>query len=201
MFMEWELLNVVGTIAFAASGAIIAMDEKYDIFGVWLLAFTTAFGGGAIRNVLLGNPVSLIWQQNDLFILCFLVALLIFLLPSVVLPHWERWGVIVDAIGLVAFSFQGAQVAIKLGLPLSAAIAAAVLTGVGGGVIRDLLAGRKPLVLQAEVYAIWAIIIAVVTYYFRLEGGLPVYALLIVVATLRVISYYRKWNLPARKVR
>ncbi|MBR3215427.1 MAG: TRIC cation channel family protein, partial [Exiguobacterium sp.] len=105
MFMEWELLNVVGTIAFAASGAIIAMDEKYDIFGVWLLAFITAFGGGAIRNVLLGNPVSLIWQQNDLFILCFLVALLIFLLPSVVLPHWERWGVIVDAIGLVAFAF------------------------------------------------------------------------------------------------
>jgi hypothetical protein len=51
IFMEWELLNVVGTIAFAASGAIIAMDEKYDIFGVWLLAFTTAFGGGANRNV------------------------------------------------------------------------------------------------------------------------------------------------------
>ncbi|MBR2757294.1 MAG: TRIC cation channel family protein, partial [Exiguobacterium sp.] len=106
-----------------------------------------------------------------------------------------------DAIGLVAFAFQGAQVAIKLDLPLSAAIAAAVLTGVGGGVVRDLLAGRKPLVLQSEVYAIWAILIAVITYYFKLEGGLAVYALLIVVATLRVISYYRKWNLPARKVR
>ena len=62
--MAWEVFTVIGTIAFALSGAIVAMEEEYDLFGVYLLGLVTAFGGGAVRNLLLGLPVSTLWNQE-----------------------------------------------------------------------------------------------------------------------------------------
>ncbi len=65
--MTWEVLSIIGTVAFAISGAIVAMEEEYDILGVYILGIVTAFGGGAVRNVLIGVPVSVLWQQQTLF--------------------------------------------------------------------------------------------------------------------------------------
>lgn len=198
--MSWDLLNIIGTVAFAMSGAIVAMEEKYDLFGVWLLALITAFGGGAIRNLLIGVPVSALWSQGGLFLVAILVALLIFMLPQLFLPHWTRWGVLADALGLSAFAIQGALMATAKGLPLSATISAAVLTGVGGGVIRDLLAGRKPLVLHKEIYAMWAVMAALVIDRFQLTNPLHLFTLLGLITVLRMLSYYYEWNLPARRL-
>ncbi|MFZ0076968.1 trimeric intracellular cation channel family protein [Exiguobacterium undae] len=198
--MSWDLLNIIGTVAFAMSGAIVAMEEKYDLFGVWLLALITAFGGGAIRNLLIGVPVSALWSQGGLFLIAILVALLIFVLPQLFLPHWTRWGVLADALGLSAFAIQGALMASAKGLPLSATISAAVLTGVGGGVIRDLLAGRKPLVLHKEIYAMWAVMAALVIDRYELTNPLHLFTLLGLITILRMLSYYYEWNLPARRL-
>lgn len=65
--MTWDVLSIIGTIAFAISGAIVAMEEEYDILGVYILGIVTAFGGGAIRNLLIGVPVSALWEQGVLF--------------------------------------------------------------------------------------------------------------------------------------
>lgn len=65
--MAWEVFSIIGTIAFAISGAIVAMEEEYDLFGVYLLGIVTAFGGGAIRNLLIGLPVSTLWSQEMMF--------------------------------------------------------------------------------------------------------------------------------------
>ncbi|AGA23182.1 Membrane protein YvgT [Bacillus subtilis subsp. subtilis str. BSP1] len=154
--MAWELLSVIGIIAFAVSGAIVAMEEEYDILGVYILGIVTAFGGGAIRNLLIGVPVSALWEQGAYFQIALLSITIVFLFPKLLLKHWNKWGNLSDAIGLAAFAIQGALYAVKMGHPLSAVIVAAVLTGSGGGIIRDLLAGRKPLVLKAEIYAVWA---------------------------------------------
>lgn len=154
--MAWELLSVIGIIAFAVSGAIVAMEEEYDILGVYILGIVTAFGGGAIRNLLIGVPVSALWEQGAFFQIALASVTIVFLFPKLLLRHWSKWGNLSDAIGLSAFAIQGALYAVKMGHPLSAVIAAAVLTGSGGGIIRDLLAGRKPLVLKAEIYAVWA---------------------------------------------
>lgn len=154
--MAWELLSVIGIIAFAVSGAIVAMEEEYDILGVYILGIVTAFGGGAIRNLLIGVPVSALWEQGAFFQIALTSVTIVFLFPKLLLRHWSKWGNLSDAIGLSAFAIQGALYAVKMGHPLSAVIAAAVLTGSGGGIIRDLLAGRKPLVLKAEIYAVWA---------------------------------------------
>lgn len=198
--MTWEVLSIIGTIAFAISGAIVAMEEEYDLLGVYILGIVTAFGGGAVRNLLIGVPVSALWEQQPLFLVALAAMTVVYLFPKQMLPPWKRWGNFFDALGLSAFAIQGALYAVNMGHPLSAVIVAAVLTGSGGGIIRDVLAGRKPLVLRAEIYAVWAILAGLAVGLKWAESPMELYVLLIVVAALRVLSYTYGWKLPRRAV-
>ncbi|MCG6794728.1 trimeric intracellular cation channel family protein [Geobacillus sp. YHL] len=198
--MTWEVLSIIGTIAFAISGAIVAMEEEYDLLGVYILGIVTAFGGGAVRNLLIGVPVSALWEQQPLFLVALAAMTVVYLFPKQMLPPWKRWGNFFDALGLSAFAIQGALYAVNMGHPLSAVIVAAVLTGSGGGMIRDVLAGRKPLVLRAEIYAAWAILAGIAVGLKWAESPMELYVLLIVVAALRVLSYTYGWKLPRRAV-
>lgn len=199
--LSWEVLSILGTIAFAVSGAIVAMEEEYDIFGVYLLGVVTAFGGGAIRNLLIGVPVSALWEQEMFFQIALLSITIAFLFPKHLLKHWPLWGNFFDAIGLAAFAIQGALFAVKLNLPISAAVVAAVLTGAGGGIVRDLLASRKPTVLRDEVYAAWAILIGIVVGLQWVTGDIGLYCLFVIMTALRVLSYVRHWRLPFKTLR
>ncbi|AMV10555.1 trimeric intracellular cation channel family protein [Geobacillus sp. G4] len=198
--MTWEVLSIIGTIAFAISGAIVAMEEEYDLLGVYILGIVTAFGGGAVRNLLIGVPVSALWEQQPLFLVALAAMTVVYLFPKQMLPPWKRWGNFFDALGLSAFAIQGALYAVNMDHPLSAVIVAAVLTGSGGGIIRDVLAGRKPLVLRAEIYAAWAILAGLAVGLKWAESPMELYVLLIVVAALRVLSYTYGWKLPRRAV-
>ncbi|MBN7742192.1 trimeric intracellular cation channel family protein [Bacillus velezensis] len=196
--MAWELLSVIGIIAFAVSGAIVAMEEEYDILGVYILGIVTAFGGGAIRNLLIGVPVSALWEQGAFFQIALASVTIVFLFPKLLLSHWSKWGNLSDAIGLSAFAIQGALYAVKMGHPLSAVIAAAVLTGSGGGIIRDLLAGRKPLVLKAEIYAVWAALGGLIVGLGWAGDAVGLYVLFLVLVACRICSYVFRWRLPNR---
>ncbi|RNF40769.1 trimeric intracellular cation channel family protein [Planococcus salinus] len=198
--MAWEVLSAIGTIAFAVSGAIIAMEEEYDIFGVYLLGVVTAFGGGAIRNLLIGVPVSALWEQEMMFQLALIAITVVFLFPHRLLGHWNRWGHFFDAIGLSAFAVQGAMYAVELELPVYAVVVAAVLTGSGGGMVRDILAGRKPLVLRAEIYAVWAAVAGLLIGFDIVRTDTLLYILFVTITVLRILSYTFKWRLPARKI-
>ncbi|MED3573305.1 trimeric intracellular cation channel family protein [Cytobacillus praedii] len=198
--MTWEVLSMIGTIAFAISGAIVAMEEEYDILGVYILGIVTAFGGGAIRNLLIGVPVSALWEQGLFFQIALLSITAVFLFPNNLLKHWQKWGNFFDAIGLSAFAIQGALYASEMNHPLSAVIVAAVLTGSGGGIVRDLLARRKPLVLKAEIYAVWAILCGLAIGLKLAFSSFELYTLFIVITGLRVLSYTYKWKLPARRL-
>lgn len=198
--MTWEVLSMIGTIAFAVSGAIVAMEEEYDILGVYILGIVTAFGGGAIRNLLIGVPVSALWEQGLFFQIALLSITAVFLFPNNLLKHWHRWGNLFDAIGLSAFAIQGAIYAAKMNHPLSAVIVAAVLTGIGGGIIRDLLAGRKPIVLRSEIYAVWAILAGLIIGLNIASSSWELYTLFVLVTVLRVLSYTFDWKLPTRRL-
>ncbi|MED3552081.1 trimeric intracellular cation channel family protein [Cytobacillus praedii] len=198
--MTWEVLSMIGTIAFAISGAIVAMEEEYDILGVYILGIVTAFGGGAIRNLLIGVPVSALWEQGLFFQIALLSITAVFLFPNNLLKHWQKWGNFFDAIGLSAFAIQGALYASEMNHPLSAVIVAAVLTGSGGGIVRDLLARRKPLVLKAEIYAVWAILCGLAIGLKLAVSSFELYTLFFVITGLRVLSYTYKWKLPARRL-
>lgn len=198
--MAWEIFSAIGTVAFAVSGAIIAMEEEYDIFGVYLLGVVTAFGGGAVRNLLIGVPISALWEQEMLFQLALASVTLMFLFPKKLLSHWNRWGNFFDAIGLSAFAVQGAMFAVELELPVYAVIVAAVLTGSGGGIIRDMLAGRKPLVLRAEIYAVWAAIAGLLIGIGVFQTDVMLIVLFVLISILRILSFIYKWRLPTRKL-
>lgn len=194
--LAWDVFSFIGTFAFAVSGAIIAMEEKYDLFGVYILGIVTAFGGGALRNVLIGVPPNVLWEQGFLFKVAIISITIIFLFPKPLLNHWTRWGIYFDAIGLAAFAVQGALFAVELELPTSAAVVAACLTGAGGGIIRDVLAGRKPLVFKRDIYAVWAaaggFFVAIGLYQY----DILLYVLFIVITTLRILSVHYHWKLP-----
>jgi uncharacterized membrane protein YeiH len=199
--MTWDVLSIIGTIAFAVSGAFIAMEEEYDILGVYILGIVTAFGGGAIRNLLIGVPVSALWEQGLFFQIALLSITATFLFPNSILRQWKRWGNFSDAIGLAAFAIQGALYATSMGHPLSAVIVAAVLTGSGGGIVRDLLARRKPTVLKDEIYALWAILAGLIVGLQIASSPVELYVLFGLLVACRMLSYMYKWKLPIRSIR
>ncbi|MDU4698175.1 MAG: trimeric intracellular cation channel family protein [Paenibacillus sp.] len=196
----FDILSIIGTVAFAMSGAFVAMEEEYDILGVLVLGLVTAFGGGIIRNVLIGVPVTTLWAQGDLILLAMLSVFVAFVLPMPWVRRWKRTEVLFDAIGLSAFAIQGALYATEMKHPMSAVLVAAVLTGIGGGIIRDLLAGRKPLVLRDEIYAVWAMLAGLAVGMGWFVSTVELILLFVAVVFFRMLSFHYKWKLPRRSL-
>lgn len=197
----FNVFSIIGTIAFAVSGAIVAMEEEYDILGVYVLGLVTAFGGGVVRNLLIGMPVTTLWSQGYLLKIALLAMTIAFLLPIRWILRWRRSEAFFDAIGLAAFAIQGALYATEMGHPLSAVLVAAMLTGIGGGIIRDVLAGRKPLVLKDEIYAVWAMLAGLAIGLGWFKNTIELLILFVLVITFRMLSVYFKWKLPRRSLR
>jgi uncharacterized membrane protein YeiH len=198
--MTWEIFSIIGTAAFAISGALVAMEAKYDVFGVFILGFVTAFGGGAIRNLLIGLPVSYLWSQTSLFYIALLSIAIILIFPKWISHPWKKAGLYADAIGLAAFAIQGALHAASLDHSLLAIMVAAFLTGSGGGILRDLLAGRKPYVFKAEIYGSWAALAGLIIGLGAANHPVLLYALFAGIIFLRIYSFHRKWQLPVPKM-
>jgi uncharacterized membrane protein YeiH len=202
--MEWhvfDILSMIGTVAFAVSGAVVAMEEEYDVLGVFVLGLVTAFGGGVVRNVLIGVPVTTLWSQGPLLTAAFFSCLIVFVMPIAWLKHWRRSEAFFDAIGLSAFAVQGALYATQQNHALPAVVVAAMLTGIGGGMIRDLLAGRKPLVLREEIYAVWAMAAGLVIGLGWADSTGEYLVLFTAIVACRMLSAHYKWRLPRRSLR
>ncbi|WP_134686610.1 trimeric intracellular cation channel family protein [Brevibacillus migulae] len=200
--MTWDVLTIMGTIAFAISGAIVAMEEEYDILGVFILGLVTAFGGGVVRNLLIGIPVSTLWEQGLLLKTALLASLIVFFLPIKLIQRLNKWVTFFDAIGLAAFAIQGALYATQMNHSISAVIVAAILTGSGGGIVRDVLAGRKPLVLRDEIYAFWAMLIGLVIGIGKVTEAdtMLLYTLFGAGVLFRMLSVFYQWRLPRRSL-
>ena len=193
-----RLFDLAGTIAFALSGATLAVRARMDLFGVLVLAIVTAVSGGILRDLLIGAipPASIAnWHPIALAAAAGLVC---FLRPA--LP--ERLGHPVqffDAAGLGVFAAAGAQVALdhKLNAPMSAVLG--MVTGIGGGIVRDVLTARVPVVFQAEIYALAALLGALVVVLADTFGLPPKIAVPLGAAVcffLRLMAIYRGWRLP-----
>ncbi|MET3728590.1 putative membrane protein YeiH [Fictibacillus halophilus] len=198
MGLTWDLLNIIGTIAFAISGALVAMEEDYDILGVFILGLVTAFGGGILRNVLIGLPVDTIWEQGLLLKSALASMGIVFFMPESMIQFSKRSLHFFDAIGLSAFAIQGAIAATSMNHPISAVIVAAILTGIGGGMIRDVLAGRKPVVLREEIYAVWALLGGLVVGLNIVNSTVEYMILFVSLVVFRMLSLKLNWKLPHR---
>ncbi|MEZ0318876.1 MAG: trimeric intracellular cation channel family protein [Pyrobaculum sp.] len=197
-----EVLNYVGIVAFAVSGALKAGEKEMDLLGFIVLGFTTALAGGIMRDLLLGRvpPVNLTYLPYPLAAIAASVAT--FLLYSYI----RRYRDVVlypDAVGLGAFSAIGADVAAtyaaKYGVENSwlLVMMLSALTAAGGGVVRDVLAGEVPVILKREVYATAAAVGGLV-YLAALPLGREYAMLLTIIAVtaLRLVSLWRGWELP-----
>ncbi|WP_240641114.1 trimeric intracellular cation channel family protein [Nocardioides ferulae] len=195
------VLDLVGIFVFAISGGLVAVRKELDVFGVLMLAGITGLGGGFLRDVLIGAapPASL----SDWRYLAVPVAAgsLTFLYHPV-LAKRETTVNVFDAFGLSVFCVAGALKALDYGLgPVPAALMGMV-TGIGGGVVRDLLAGRVPVVFRGELYAIPALAgatVAVVGTRLDLPGNLVTVAAALVCLSWRLLAMFRRWQAPVAR--
>lgn len=156
-----SVVELIGTVAFAVSGALLAIEKELDYYGIVFFAIITAVGGGIIRDVMINDslPAAL---ENPLYVLVGIASAALAILFYRKIIRYTNFLQIFDAIGLAAFTAIGAEVAIlnKLELPF-VIITLALLTGTGGGVLRDVFAKEIPFVFRKEIYAVASIIGAV----------------------------------------
>ncbi|RNE48802.1 trimeric intracellular cation channel family protein [Corynebacterium alimapuense] len=191
-------LFVIGIVAEAVAAALSAGQQRMDLFGVIALAALTALGGGTIRDILL-DSYPLTWVEEPIYLIIVVIAAIITVSLSFLMHHFRRLFLLMDAIGLATFSVLGTQVALGLGHGFVIACVAAVVNGVSGGVLRDLMSDRVPLVFSKELYASIAIL-ATTIYIGLLELGLPenwvIMITLTVTFVVRVIAMFFGMSLP-----
>lgn len=147
------LADLFGVAVFAITGALMAGRKSMDLFGVLVIAIITALGGGTLRDLILDNhPVS--WIRNDTYIVVASIsAVATVLWVRLTRPIHERGLLIADAFGLAVFTVIGTEVALQHNVPHSTAVIMGVMTGVAGGVMRDVICNEIPLIFQKEIYA------------------------------------------------
>lgn len=201
----WLLFDIIGTIAFAISGALLGIQRRMDIFGILILALVTAIGGGIVRDVMVGRipPTSL---QTGLYISITLITVgIIFIMYRY---GWNRYiegkgatkvYLTADALGLASFTVTGATIGITVDPGnLVLTVVLGVITAVGGGIIRDILAHRTPSVLKEEVYALPALLGSIIYYVVCGMGHqiMASYATFLIVFIIRMVALEYHWNLP-----
>lgn len=206
------IMEVVGTVAFASSGAMVAIKKNMDIFGVNVLGITTAIGGGIIRDLILGITPPSVFRNSIYVTISILTSCILFLtiyikneiLSSKFLENYEQIMILFDAIGLGIFTIVGINTAINIGIEYNIflLIFVGVVTGIGGGMIRDIMAGVTPFVLVKHVYASASIIGAISYIVFiklNLNNVVSMVFSSLIVTIIRIASAKYKWNLPKIK--
>ncbi len=194
-----EIIDILGTFSFAVSGAFAAKEARLDIFGVLILAFVTSIGGGTIRDLLIGDlPVG--WMRHPWIGWVIAAGAAGSLFFGNRLQQMQRVLNIFDSLGLGLYTVIGIQKGIAHGLPPSVCIALGTITGCFGGVIRDVLLNKIPLIFHKEIYAS-ASIAGGATYFLLAALHLPeimnVALSILIIYIIRMIVVRFKLNLPA----
>ena len=196
----FTIMNIIGLIAFAITGSMKAIEDKLDLLGITTLGSMTALGGGITRDILVNNIPNALLSISDMSFALIGVwfALVLYKIFGIDIKH--RYIIqIPDAIGLAAFTTTGAVIAYNAHVSFFGIIILATITGVGGGLISDLLLRRVPSVLKEDFYASCSIIGAIVFYIAILSGvsiGLSGLICSIVVLMIRILAIIYKWKLP-----
>lgn len=206
------ILEIIGTIAFAISGAFVAIKVRFDIFGVIVIGCVTAVGGGITRDVLIGATPPAVFSRGYIVAIAALASVAVFIVAYVYRKKFDKTrekieyiNNVFDAVGLAAFSVAGTEIAFANGLSDNAFIAVTlgVLTGVGGGVLRDVLTETQPYIFKKHVYALASIAGAILYYIVRLNSVnilLPSILGMAVIVTVRLLAAKYKWSLPKIKI-
>ena len=192
------VLDILGTFAFAISGALVALDKKFDIFGVIIIAFVTAVGGGMLRDVLINaHPINWIGDLNYLYTI-FSAVLFTFLFKSKI-AYLSKTMFLFDTIGISVFTLLGLQKGLSYELHPLVALIMGMISAVFGGVLRDVLTAKIPLIFEKEIYAS-ACLVGGVTYlvlnYFKVDENINFIISAFVVITIRAVAVKFSLELP-----
>lgn len=205
--MSWFIfaLELIGTAAFAVTGALLAARKRMDIFGVCVMGLVSACGGGVLRDVLLGALPPVMFRKPVYAIIAVLVSAVVFLPPVLRLltRHervYESVMLVADAVGLGIFTAVGVTAAMEQGYGNARffAVFLGVVTGVGGGMLRDIMAGLPPYIFVKHIYACASILGALLCVLLWRSLGSTAAVLLCcgAVSVIRLLAAYFRWSLP-----
>lgn len=196
--MVFMSLDIIGTVAFAVSGALTAMEKRMDVFGISIVAICTALGGGTLRDMLIGNtPVAwLLNLQNFYVALATIVLTIIF---RIQLNKLRRSLLLFDTIGMGIFTLIGIHSGISIGLHPLVCMLLGTITASFGGVIRDILCNEIPLIFDREIYAT-ACLVGGAFYFLLAQYQFSVdilsFATIAMIIAVRLMAVYFHWSLP-----
>lgn len=202
------IMEILGTIAFSVSGTLVAARCGLDLFGVLTVGTITSVGGGIIRDVIIGKIPPTVFTKPEILILALVTSLVVFIIAFLnskrikdLQQKIDSLNIFFDALGLAAFSVTGVEVTCAAGhtenvvLP----IVLGVITGVGGGVLRDVLVNEKPYILIKHIYAVASLLGAVVYYLVGIRFGYQLVGTIVsilITITIRMLAAKFRWNLP-----
>ena len=203
-------MEIIGTVAFASSGAMLAIQKEMDLFGVGVLGVTTSVGGGMIRDLILGIIPPLMFQKPVYTVTAIVTSMLLFVIISVkrnlkndkITAAYNKIMLIFDTIVLGIFTVTGMNTAKNAGYDQTFLLVfVGVITGVGGGLLRDIMAQEKPYILTKHIYACASVLGAVVCVCLNviLDDLASMAAGLFVVVLVRIFATHYRWNLPKIK--
>ena len=205
------VMELIGTVSFAVSGALAAIGCGLDIFGVVTVGCVTAVGGGIMRDLIIGNIPPKIFSNPIILLVAVVTTLVVFIVAYIYRNKFKRFrtkieafNVFFDALGLGAFSITGVEIVCISSYRHNAllAITLGVITGVGGGIIRDVLVNEKPYVLIKHIYAVVSILGCCLYYLVGVYLGYEVFAtifVLIFTVVMRLLAARFHWSLPKIK--
>lgn len=195
-----QLLEFIGTFAFAISGIRLASAKRFDWFGAYVVGVATAIGGGTIRDVMLN--LTPFWMTDSIYLSCSALALVSVILFGKFLIRQQNTFFLFDSIGLALFTMVGVEKTLMCGFPLWVAIVMGTITGSAGGVIRDVFINEVPLIFRKEIYAM-ACVIGGLIYGLCKWMGLELIWVEIIsgssVFIVRILAVKFHWSLPVLK--
>jgi uncharacterized membrane protein YeiH len=196
------LIDILGTFAFAISGALVALDKNFDIFGVIIIAFVTAVGGGMLRDILINaHPINWIGDLNYLYTI-FLAVIFTFLVKSKI-AYLSKTMFLFDTIGISVFTLLGLQKGLSYELHPLVAVIMGMISAVFGGVLRDVLTNRVPLIFEKEIYASACLsggVMYLILNHFMVEENINFIISALVVVIIRAVAVRFSLELPKIKV-
>jgi len=191
------IIEFIGTFAFAISGIRMAAAKHFDWFGGFVCGFAVAIGGGTIRDVMLG--VTPFWMTSSIYFTCTIIALLVGILFSKKLSRMENAWLITDTLGLAMFTIAGLQKTLQYGHPFWVAIVMGCITGVAGGVIRDVLLNQEPIIFQKDIYAMASVAGGLIYWLLAVLGiniGITSIVTFFVICLVRYVAVRYHISLP-----
>ncbi len=195
----FSILYVLGIIAFAISGSLVAMRKRFDPFGVFIIAFATSVGGGTLRDVLIGaQPV--FWMKNTEFMFLIMASYFVAVIFRKYLKYLNKSLLLFDTIGLGLYTIMGTEIGLKADFHPVIVISIATMSAAFGGVVRDILCNEVPVIFREEIYAtacVFGSITYLILHHFNMSETIIYMATSGVVISIRLIAVIFHLSLPS----